>query len=129
MLCFLSFAAKAGFEVQAYLDEAVGEMKTNDAGKRFTTFQVANGCKRPCHRISTLLPSTFLGGPTWKDNAGRLPSFGPRRHRSPGDRLRLTGTEVTVLEGRLIQGRKVQGRNGTYDRRLTRMDAQLATER
>src|SRR6056297_2715149 len=35
MLWFLSLAAKADFEVQAYRDEAVGEMMDNDAGKRF----------------------------------------------------------------------------------------------
>lgn len=35
MLWFLSIAAKAGFEVQEYRDEAVGEMRKNDAGRLF----------------------------------------------------------------------------------------------
>lgn len=35
MLWFLSIAAKAGFEVVAYRDEAVGEMQTNEAGKQW----------------------------------------------------------------------------------------------
>ena len=35
MLWFLSIAAKAGFEVVAYRDEAVGEMQTNEAGKEW----------------------------------------------------------------------------------------------
>ena len=33
MLWFLSIAAKGGFCVQSYRDDAVGEMKTNSAGK------------------------------------------------------------------------------------------------
>ena len=35
MLWFLSIAAKAGFPVHEYRDEALGEMRTNDAGKTF----------------------------------------------------------------------------------------------
>jgi organic hydroperoxide reductase OsmC/OhrA len=33
MLWFLSIASKAGFEVQEYVDKAIGEMLRNDAGK------------------------------------------------------------------------------------------------
>ena len=35
MLWFLSIAAKAGFEVCEYLDDAIGELKLNDSGKLF----------------------------------------------------------------------------------------------
>lgn len=35
MLWFLSIAAKAGFDVQEYVDKAIGEMHRNDAGKMF----------------------------------------------------------------------------------------------
>ncbi|TWU46589.1 OsmC family protein [Rubripirellula reticaptiva] len=35
MLWFLSIAAKAGFVVEEYIDEAAGEMRENDAGKSF----------------------------------------------------------------------------------------------
>jgi organic hydroperoxide reductase OsmC/OhrA len=35
MLWFLSIAAKAGFVVDDYRDEATGEMQKNDRGKQF----------------------------------------------------------------------------------------------
>lgn len=35
MLWFLSIASKAGFEVQEYVDKAIGEMQRNAAGKMF----------------------------------------------------------------------------------------------
>lgn len=35
MLWFLAIAAKSGFEVRSYRDEALGEMKKNPAGKLF----------------------------------------------------------------------------------------------
>ncbi len=35
MLWFLSIASKAGFEVQEYIDNAIGEMARNEAGKLF----------------------------------------------------------------------------------------------
>jgi organic hydroperoxide reductase OsmC/OhrA len=35
MLWFLSIASKAGFEVQEYVDKAIGEMQRSDAGKLF----------------------------------------------------------------------------------------------
>jgi organic hydroperoxide reductase OsmC/OhrA len=43
MLWFLSIAAKEGFVVEEYIDEAAGEMQENDAGKSF----IANVTLRP----------------------------------------------------------------------------------
>lgn len=53
MLFFLTFAAKEGFVVDAYVDEAVGVMSKNDAGKLFVSkvtlapAVTISGAKRP----------------------------------------------------------------------------------
>ncbi|HEX7924436.1 MAG TPA: OsmC family protein [Bradyrhizobium sp.] len=53
MLFFLSFAAKQGFVIDRYLDEAIGTMAPNDAGKLYVSNIVLNpdvtfcGSKQP----------------------------------------------------------------------------------
>ena len=102
MLLFLGFAAKQGFVIDRYLDEAIGSMSRNDHDKLYVSdHAVADRSAASCDRSGAC--SLFAG----------LAAH-PARHRSPISlgalRLRHARLSTLRMEVRFAQRRLAAGR-------------------